>query len=38
MAVAVEAKHRGKEGLTAVVDDLHTDERTHPEVNMVVDG
>jgi hypothetical protein len=38
VAVAVEARRRGKKSLpiAVVVDDLHTEERTHPDVNMVV--
>lgn len=35
-AVAVEARRRGKESLNAVVvEDLHTEEKTHPGVNIV---
>jgi len=40
VAVAVEARRRGKGSLLNVVvlDDLHTEEKTHPDVNMVVVG
>ena len=39
VAAAVEARRRGKERLnTVVADDLHTEEKTRPEVNMVADS
>lgn len=37
-AVAVEARRREKESLLSAVtvEDLHTEEKTHPDVSMVV--
>lgn len=38
VAAVVEARRREKESLKGVVvDDLHTEENTHPVVNMVID-